>query len=79
MSIPTVTDGLKAAQLAGVFAQTWREANRELLLERDLLNNGQFGFALGAAYNTVKQNLTAAKWAFAGAGGPGLVLDRYQI
>ncbi|MGM9490384.1 hypothetical protein [Ideonella sp. YS5] len=78
-AIPRITSAEFGANQAELFARTWRQADRHLLLERDVLNNGQFGMVVSGAYNTVKGNLTAAKWALAGAGGTGLVLDRYQV
>lgn len=78
-SVPTVKDGLLAAKRAEAFARTWRNANKELLLARDSLNNAQFGLVVAGVYNTVRNSMPAGKWALAGAGGVGVVADRYQI
>jgi len=77
-SVPTTKSGPEAAKQAEVFARTWRSANQELLLERDLVNNAQFGLLVAGVYNTVRNSMPAGKWALAGAGGVGLLLDRYQ-
>lgn len=78
-SIPTVTNPLLAAKQAETFARTWRAASRELGFERDALNNSQFGLVVAGVYNTVRNSMPAGKWALAGAGGVGLLADRYQI
>ena len=78
-SVPTVKDGPMAAKRAEAFARTWRIADKELLFARDLLNNGQFGLVVAGVYNTVRNSMPAGKWALAGAGGIGLLADRYQI
>lgn len=78
-AIPAIKNVSDAKSKAKAFADTWRQAKTDLLLERDVLNNSQFALAIAGAYNTARQALTPAKWALAGAGGVGLVLDRYQV
>lgn len=78
-SVPTVTNPLLAAKQAEAFARIWRAASKELGFERDVLNNGQFGLVVAGVYNTVRNSMPAGKWGLAGAGGVGLLADRYQI
>lgn len=78
-SVPTVTNPLLAAKQAEAFARTWRAASKGLGFERDVLNNGQFGLVVAGVYNTVRNSMPAGKWGLAGAGGVGLLADRYQI
>jgi hypothetical protein len=78
-AIPAIKSVSDATNNAKAFADTWRKAKTELLLERDVLNNSQFALAVAGAYHTARRALTPAKWSLAGAGGVGLVLDRYQV
>lgn len=77
--VPTIKKGGDAAAIAGLYARKWRDAARERLVERDVLNNTQFGLVVGGAVSAAKNSLTTAKWLLAGAGGTGLVSDRYQV
>lgn len=64
---------------AGLYAGTWRKAARERRLERDIGSNAQFAMAVAGAYNVARSRLTPGKWWLAGAGGLGLVQDKYKV
>lgn len=63
----------------GLYAGTWRKAARERRLERDLGSNAQFAMAVAGAYNVARSRVTPGKWWLAGAGGLGLVQDKYKV
>ena len=76
---PVEVDGQRLMDQAGLYAATWRKAATELLVQRDLANNAQFGATIAGVYDTARSSLRAAKWWLAGAAGIGLVEERYQI
>jgi hypothetical protein len=76
---PLETDHKKVLDQASLYVGTWRGASRELLTERDTASNLQFASMIAAAYQAVRGNTRSAKWYVAGAGGLGLLQDRYHI
>jgi hypothetical protein len=76
---PLEHDQKRLLNQTALYAGTWNKAASDLRLERDIGNNGQFIMTLAGAYNVARSRLTPGKWWLAGAGGTGLILDRYQI
>lgn len=76
---PREFERLRLLDQAGLYAGTWRKAARERRLERDIGANAQFGMAVAGAYNVARSRVAPGKWWLAGAGGLGLVQDKYKV